>query len=407
MLGFNALNFNYLGLTPAKNSAADVIDLYDTLNEKKNNYIATKLASSENTKRAGAAAIGAMGGLMQAAALTGIYALVKTFPKLNIPIIDRFITKNFDKWITTGAIHNPGKGKLHNIFVGLASKYVWAMLSGAGLGFAFNTYNTYQNTKITGKISNIKTGANGSGIASGLTSMASSKEGAEIIKNSIQKNDDKSITITFKGINKEYNITKKELKQASRDYIAIKDEKGNVKDYRKKFSKGDGDILAFEVAFEKYCKDVHYGRMKKDENITNTGYIINEDGDILFNHCCTKDIYYLLTGNKTYDFDKTSQKDNKILDMYTKASISQFIKDYSLNKDKYAAEIRLRGNENLTIRDRNYRLHKINQNTGYSVTNINPKYITISNSEKTREKIEVPISKLNKYIASVEYTKLT
>ena len=251
MLGSNAINFKSATLSSVTTGASDVMDLYDQFNEKKKNYIATKIAFDDK-RRASAATIGAAGGFAEAVLFTGLYGLFKAFPKLNLPLFDRYITKNYDKWINIAVSQNPGKSKLSNIVLGLSSKYIWSVLCGAVIGFGFNIYNTVKNTSINGKISNNNSGANGSWIASGLTSLASTPKGAEIINNSIQKNDDKSVTVKFNGINKEYNITPKELSHASRSYVAITDEKGDVTGYEKKFSKGDGDVLAFEIAFEKY-----------------------------------------------------------------------------------------------------------------------------------------------------------
>ena len=406
MFGFQSINFNN-AITPATSGAAEVMDLYDQIIEKKNNYISTKI-SADNNKRASATAIGATGGFLQAAALTGIYALVKTFPKLNIPIINKLVTKNFDNWINIAAKQNPNNSKLHNVIIGLMSKYVWAVLTGAAIGFGFGAYDTHRQTRVNGKISNVKSGANGSWIPSALTALSANPKGAEVIKNSINKNKNGSVTVKFAGINREYNITKKELSKASRDYVAICDDKGNVKDYRKKFAKGDGDVLAFEIAFEKYCKEVHDGVIPQDENISGVGYKINNDGDILFNNGSVNDLFYLLTGKKTHSFNSSVKYNNPILDMYNKSSLNKFLFDLAEKKDNYSAEIKFKADgKDFVVRDKNLRLKKINTDKGYAITKINSKYVTLANSDKTREKIEVPISRLNKYIASAQYTKLS
>ena len=406
MLGSNAINFKSTALSSVTTSASDVMDLYDQFNEKKKNYIATKIAFDDR-RRASAAAIGAAGGLAEAVLFTGLYGLFKAFPKLNLPIFDRYITKNFDKWIGIAVSQNPNKTKLSNTILGLSSKYIWSVLCGAIIGFGFNCYNTIKNTNINGKISDNISGANGTWIASGLTSLASSPKGAEIIKNSIRKNDDRSVTVRFNGIDKEYNITNKELSHASRAYVAITDEKGEVVNYEKKFSKGDGDILAFEVAFEKYCKDVQEGRLQKDKNISYVGERISSDGDILLKYGSEKQLYYLLTGNKSIDLDVVSAKDSAVLDMYSKANLSQLLQDFQQNRGGYAAKIRLReGTDNkLIVRDRRNQLHKIRTDRDYCISSINSKYVTIANTKRTREKIDIPISKLNNYIASVQYIK--
>lgn len=411
MLGFGAIKYNNVGVPTVGVSAADIVDAYDTVMEKKNNYIAVKLANDNNSrKRAGAAVIGANAGLLQMAGLFGIYTLVKAFPKLNNALIDKFVIKNFDKWIKIAQKNAPNESKLYQLGVALGAKSLVAMGIGAGLGVAFDWYSAARNTIINGRIQNTKSGEEGTWIASGLQSMYASTTGKLTIKNAIQKNDDGSVTIKFKGVNKEYTITKKELKDASRAYITRTNEDGKVVGFDKKFSKGDGDTLAFEVAFEKYCKDVENGVVPKDKHLHTPFEKITEDGDMLFSNGRVDDLYYLLTGKESHFLDLSPDSNNdNVMDIYSKASINKFIREYSQNPEGFACEIRLKSgvNDKIKVRDKYYQTHNLKTDKAYAVTGLDDKFVTISDTTKTRKSFEIPIERIKDSIESINYVEMS
>ncbi len=69
-----------------------------------------------------------------------------------------------------------------------------------------------------------------------IKSMASSPKGARILNDSIKVNEDGSVDVTFKGVDKTYNISASEL---------------NKKD---NYSNGDRDVRAIEIAMDKYMQ---------------------------------------------------------------------------------------------------------------------------------------------------------
>ena len=409
MVSFSSMNFDNIGVPKVSASPSGLIaDMYDKFQEKKNNLIAVTIANDTNRQeRAGAALIGAVGGLLQFGALFGVYAIAKAFPKLNFPIVDRFITKNFDKWISRAQQIAPNKSKVHQIFLGSYAKALMAMASGAGLGFLCDLYVTSKNTVINGKISNTKSGDEGSWISSGLKSLSSSQQGKELIRNSIIKNEDDSITVKFNGIDKEYTITPKELKKASRSYVAYKDENGKVTEFKKKFSKGDGDVLAFELAYEKYCKEVITGQTQLDKNLYKTISTISDNGDVLYSNGSVNKLYYLLSGKQGNNFDIENSKNDNIDNIYSKLSINKFLKEASQNPEKFAADIRLKTSEGYTIpvRDKYFIIHELKTDKNYTIAKMDSKYATLVNSDKTKEAIVVPIRILKNHIASVNYLK--
>lgn len=284
-----------------------IYSVYDNLNEKKNNAIAVTVSGKEGSqKRASAATIGAVGSLINFALLFGVYSVLKVKPKWNNKLLDKYVVKSFDKWINIAKKNTPNKSKFYQTFTGLYAKAIWATISGAVTGYGWGLYRTIKGTFVNGKIGSTRAGVQGSWISSGLKNLSQTEEGKELIKNSITKNKkDKTVTVRFNGIDKEYTITKKELKNASKQYLTDTDENGKVKGYERKFSKGDGDVLAFEVAFEKYCRDVKDGKVAHDNNITAQFAQINEDGDIIFAKGSENDLYYLLTGQRQISFTGT------------------------------------------------------------------------------------------------------
>lgn len=407
MVSFSSVNFDNVGMPKVGASPHElVIDTYNKFQETKDNFIAVTIANDTNKKeRAGATMIGAVGGFLQFCVLAGVYTLAKRFPKLNFPLIDRFIVKSFDKSFEIARRTAPTHGRFYQATLALYSKSLTAIATGAGLGFLFDYYKTTKNTIINGKISNTTSGEEGSWIASGLKSMSSSNQGKEIIKNSIRKNDDKSVTVKFKGIDKEYTITRKELKRASRAYITYTNENGKVTKFKKKFSKGDGDTLAFEVAFEKYCNDVNNGIIPQDKYLAQTNKTISDNGDILFTDGSVNELYYLLTGKHGSHHDIESDSNDNIEQIYAKSSIDRFIQNYSQNPQNYSAEIRLKSNPKgrMILRDKYYALRNIDTDKNYTIVKMNAKYVTLADSEKTRDTVEIPVSRLKNYIASVSY----
>ena len=71
-----------------------------------------------------------------------------------------------------------------------------------------------------------------------INSIAATPKGAKILNDSLKVNDDGSIDVTFKGLNLTYNVSADELKE----------KKG-------KYSTGDIDVRAIEIAAEKYFKE--------------------------------------------------------------------------------------------------------------------------------------------------------
>lgn len=394
MLGLNIIGIN----TPS------AIDCYNLVQDTKNDKIAVVIANNTGKKdRASATILGGAFGVIQSLLFAGTYAIGKKFPSLQKCGLIKWGVKRVDKWIEIAKTSHPENSLRKNILVGVGAKSMYLIGSGAILGFGADTYSTYSNTRTNGKISTTQQGEfSNTGLISTLNSLSSTKEGKEIIKNSMKLNDDNSITIKFKGVNKEYKITRKELKEATKQYVTHENENGKITSFKRKYSKGDGDVLAFELAFEKFKQDIKENNLTQDKDIPDYVYNITKSPNI----DSTKQAYYLLTGENTPEINTVSN--DNINNLYSKASLNKFIKDFSQNPKKYAANIKFKDNENnkKTIRTRFYAKTNLKTDKEYSIKKINAKYATIVNSSNTKDVIDIPINTLKQEMASLCYINI-
>ncbi len=73
-----------------------------------------------------------------------------------------------------------------------------------------------------------------------IIALSKKPEGAKAIKEMVHENNDGSVTVTLKGVNKSYTISQQELLNADM------------------FSVGDDDMRVIEIAFDKYRRDLAY-----------------------------------------------------------------------------------------------------------------------------------------------------
>lgn len=109
----------------------------------------------------------------------------------------------------------------------------------------------------------------------GIKALANNENGLKILNDSIKLDNNKNVIVTLKGVNKTYKITQSELKK-----------------YQSKYSYGDADVRALEIAIDKYIQE-------KSNSID--GYIDNNNrNDIDGNYPSL--LFYLLTGKGKLNF---------------------------------------------------------------------------------------------------------
>lgn len=393
----------------------DVVDKYSNVMEKKDNIAAITIANHRrNKERASATTIGATIGVAQGVGLAGVYHLANKFPILKKCPPIKWMHSQIDNWIKDLVKSNNSRGHIvkNPVVSGVLGKITMLALTGGAFGYMADFYKTYMNTRINGKISNTQQGITGDcWVLSSLNSLSYTKEGRQAIKECIQKNKDNSITVKLKGINKEYNISKKELKEASRAYEADIDIDGKVQGYFKKYSKGDGDVLAFELAFAKYRQDLKDGNIQENLKHPSYAYDVIKNSDYPINGGTSNQVYYLLTGKKSCQISmtnatKTPAYENlNILSMYSKSKINEFIDDFSKNKEKYNATFNIK--ESNTIKDSKNKDFKLSSKHLYAIKSINDKNVIITDPHNSRKTKEIPIETFKRNLNSLFYTKLS
>lgn len=181
-----------------------------------------------------------------------------------------------------------------------------------------------------------------------INALAGTDFGKTAIKNSITDNDDGSYTVSLKGADKSYKISKQEILYA----------KTLTQDGYNVYSKGDDDVLLLELAFEKYyletqgIADDNFIKESKNELIKTK----NQSGEIFENRTTfsyggfggnferantNQDIAALLTGTNSFigfKLDNKNPKSTEILlkekamhqnDVALTFSLGNFKKGYS------------------------------------------------------------------------------
>lgn len=127
-------------------------------------------------------------------------------------------------------------------------------------------------------------------ILTGVNSLNTTKWGKYIIKNAIRPDGKGGAAVTLKGAkkeNKEFHITANEILASEKN---------------EKYSVGDDDMLAIELAVEKYAKElISTGKLDKSENDAITGGIDVSSME-------------LLTGAKVHKFPEKDRFMDKVLD---------------------------------------------------------------------------------------------
>ena len=91
-------------------------------------------------------------------------------------------------------------------------------------------------------------------LLSGINALSYTEDGRQIINDALDYQDNGDIVIHFKGVD-DYTVTKQEIDQARKDQNFL----------YSSYSKGDDDMLAFELGVEKLYDDIAYGKVKLED----------------------------------------------------------------------------------------------------------------------------------------------
>lgn len=323
-----------LGFSSVGKSTSTIMDAYSSIQETKNNAIATVIANNRGSKeRVGATAIGAGFGVAQSAAFAGVYGLAKYFPALQKFSPVKWVVNKFDKWIDIAKKNNPTGTKFDHIRTGILAKSMWAIASCAVTGFVLDYVNNKIQTRKNGKCANSKQGyLDDSWLLAGIKSLSGTKEGKKIIRNAMSPTDD-GVVIKFKGVDREYKVTNKEIKNASREYITLFNG-DKVKGYKKHYSNSDGDVLAFEIAFKKYQADLKDGKICANRFLPQCANQYSSNGTL--SETEVSQFYFMLTGKAPDEIKNDSSN------FAEKVKLDKFLADFKTNPKNMAANFTLK-----------------------------------------------------------------
>lgn len=213
----------------------------------------------------------------------------------------------------------------------------------------------------------------------GVNALRTTEEGREIIKNSIQYNNDGSVTVNLKGVNKSYTITAEEI--AAKEYS----------DTSKHYSSGDDDMNILEMAIEKFRREkiVNGTAEVGSRDLAVTIGQNTTETDPLSGGLADEAIYYLTGINSDYGHSKDTQERKKeLLDKYLASDKSSMVATISfLDKDESVDKDIVTGH-------------------GYSIAGADDEYVYVVNPWNSSKQIAYPIDKIGDNIMQISLTEL-
>ncbi len=221
-------------------------------------------------------------------------------------------------------------------------------------------------------------------LLTGLNSLSYSEKGAEAIKDAMTFNKNGSVTITFKGVKASYTVSAQELARANND---------------SNYSKGDDDVLAFELAAEKLREDIASGKIHFSSNSpfyvgdTTSG----ETGTKSIQGGYTEQLYYLLTGK----LSKTSNDPDEI-----EGYLDKF--QNNPNVAAMACSIKGEGDDRtcITVKDASGKDVQLYNAHAYAVKSVDDKTVTIVNPWDSTQEIVLSRDTFSQ-IANVSYCDIS
>ena len=251
-----------------------------------------------------------------------------------------------------------------------------------------------------GLVGEFKQGAAGDcWLLAGLRSLSNSPTGVDIIKNSITKNDDGSVSVTFKGLNTSYTITEDEFNRATKQFMTSPD---GVKE--RVYSNGDADVLVFELAAEKLRTDLSDGKFDdiKVPNYAKT--VVNKKNPLSDGK--SAQLFYLLTGNEVCAISGRDvvSPDGKVLCKNNKEKFQEFFERYSEDNKKYAVGFNVA--DKVSIIDAAGKEIRFVPKHEYSILGTVGNNFVISNPHNSARKLIVPAENLFEQIGELNYQNL-
>lgn len=253
-------------------------------------------------------------------------------------------------------------------------------------------YGQRANDKLTEAIANNDNKINGyidENIAQGIVNdcwlitavenMSYTPKGAQLLHEAISSDDDGNIKVYLKGPNLTYTITKEEMNAANKPYTL--------------YSRGDDDMLAIEIAVEKFRQDVLDNKIEKNPNVPNEMYYAKNDKVAILNYGEIGQAYWLLAGNANTIEENTKEGCENLIERYIKDPENSLM---SVILDK-----------NTKIKDINGQDFTIYKYHGYGVKKIENGTITLVSASYSNKEIQIPLDELYKLpLVGIDYCNL-
>lgn len=221
------------------------------------------------------------------------------------------------------SLHNNIKGKTATVtttkfdkdtFEVLDSKITYYSETGEPYTVSLNDdNNTSDNTNRNGAIDvSYQRETGDCWLLSGINAISYTDTGKEIIKNALEY-DDNGVTVHLAGVGKDYYISNDDIQNArykTERFEALDGTKLNKTTELEKYSKGDDDMLVFELAVEQLKNDLHNGELVFD--FDSPVQALNKTN--LIGGTSEESIYYL-TGKKS-DVSQSKEETEKMLDEF-------------------------------------------------------------------------------------------
>ncbi len=148
--------------------------------------------------------------------------------------------------------------------------------------------------------------------------------GAKLLHDALSVNEDGNIDVYFAGPNLTYTVTTEEIENANKEYSI--------------YSRGDDDMLVYELAVEKFRQDLADDKIEIDKNLPSYLYYTNTDGYSPLRLGETRQAYWLITGITDSIEAKTEDEIDEVLEEY-KENPETSLLDVELKKDAKVKDI--------------------------------------------------------------------